>query len=167
MELTTQDRLLIAELQAGLPLVSAPYAAIAERLGWSEFDVIAGLRRLTALGAVNRLGVVVRHHELGYRANAMVVWDVADARVDAVALRFVAMPFVNLCYRRPRRLPEWRYNLFVMIHGRERDEVLQHTARLAEAAGDGVAAHEVLFSGKRYKQRGARYVAAAQEPAHG
>jgi DNA-binding Lrp family transcriptional regulator len=167
MELTTLDRLLIAELQAGLPLVAAPYAAIAERLGWREAEVIAGIRRLMAGGVVNRFGLVVRHHELGYRANAMVVWDVADAAVDAVALRFVDMPFVNLCYRRPRRMPAWPYNLFVMIHGKEREDVLGHTARLAALAGADARTHEVLFSGTRYKQRGARYVAVNQEDAHG
>lgn len=167
MELMTTDRLLIAELQGGLPLVAAPYAALAERLGWTEADVIAGIRRLIDGGAVNRFGLVVRHHELGYKANAMIVWDVADEAIDAVALRFVAMPFVNLCYRRPRRLPAWPYNLFVMIHGRARDEVLDQTARLAALAGTGARAHEVLFSGTRYKQRGARYVAAGREDAHG
>ncbi len=67
--------------------------------------MIAALRRLLADGVIKRLGVVVRHRELGYRANAMVVWDVPDERVDEVGRTLAALPFVTLCYRRPRRLP--------------------------------------------------------------
>ena len=155
----TADSALIRAIQGGLPLVERPFAAIAAGLGWTEEAVIEGIRALQAQGAIKRLGVVVRHQELGYGANAMVVWDLPDAAVDALGQRLGTLPFVTLCYRRPRRPPAWPYNLFTMIHGRDRAAVLSQVAQLrAELETElGPLANEVLFSGQRFKQRGAFY----------
>jgi DNA-binding Lrp family transcriptional regulator len=153
------DRELLQALAAGLPLVPAPYAALGAPLGLAEDEVLQRLDRLTRAGWVKRLGVVVRHHELGYRANAMVVWDVPDDRVERLGRGFGMRDFVTLCYRRPRRPPTWRYNLFTMIHGRDRDEVLARVEALARDAGADALPREVLFSRQRFKQRGARYAA--------
>lgn len=161
MDLTQRDRALIAALEDGLPLTRRPYLDVGRRLGMDEAAVIAALRRLLDAGIVKRLGVVVRHHELGYRANAMVVWDLPDDAVDAVARRFTAFDFVTLCYRRPRRPPKWPYNLFCMIHGRERPAVLAQVDRLATACGVAGAPRAVLFSRRRFKQRGSVYAPVA------
>ncbi len=155
--LAEPDRALLAAVAEGLPLVKHPYAAIGERLGLSEAAVLAGLSRLAADGVISRLGIVVRHHELGWRANAMTVWDVPDERVPAAGACLRELPFVTLCYRRPRHPPGWPYNLFCMIHGRDRDTVLaQVETATCEAGLDGLA-RDVLFSLRRFKQRGARY----------
>jgi DNA-binding Lrp family transcriptional regulator len=151
--------LLIGAIQHGLPLVSRPFAEIGAGLGLAENEVIAGLASLLEQGIIKRMGVVVRHYELGYRANAMVVWDIPDDRVSALGQRIGNFDFVTLCYRRPRSLPDWRYNLFTMIHGRHRDEVLSFVERLKEQCGLEHVAYEVLFSCRRFKQCGARYVA--------
>lgn len=150
---------LIGAVQQGLPLVPRPYAEIGAGIGLSESEVIAGLAHLAEQGIIKRMGVVVRHHELGYRANAMVVWDILDDQVGALGHCVGKFDFVTLCYRRPRRLPAWRYNLFTMIHGQDRDEVLSLVAQLKEQCGLQDIAHEVLFSRRRFKQCGARYVA--------
>ena len=159
----TADSALIRAIQGGLPLVERPFAAIAVDLGWTEEAVIERIRALMAQGAIKRLGVVVRHQELGYGANAMVVWNLPDAQVGALGQRIGALPFVTLCYRRPRRPPEWTYNLFTMIHGRDRAAVLNQVALLkADLELElGPLANDVLFSGQRFKQRGAFYRAAA------
>ena len=158
MVLSEPDRRLIEALQDGLPLVSRPYAALAERAGMSEAELIARLAELQDDGAIKRMGVVVRHHELGYRANAMVVWDVPDTQVEAVGRRLGRVDCVNLCYRRPRRRPDWPYNLFCMIHGRNRDAVLERVQEIREALELEAIPFAVLFSQRRFKQRGARYV---------
>lgn len=148
---------LIEIIQAGLPLVARPYQEIAERLGWSEQLVIEKLKTMIDAGVIKRLGIVVRHHELGYRANAMVVWDVDDNRIDHLGEKLGIQDCVTLCYQRPRMLPEWPYNLFCMVHGRDRDEVLECIATMAEGLGLDNVPHTVLFSGRRFKQRGAIY----------
>lgn len=142
---------IIAAMQRGLPLTAEPYAAIAEAAGTDEQTVIDTVEALIASGAVKRFGVVVRHRELGYRANGMLVQDIPDERIEEVASRLSADPAVTLCYRRPRRPPEWPYNLFCMIHGRDRARV---EARVdAIRLGNGLAEFPfaLLFSRQRFK----------------
>jgi DNA-binding Lrp family transcriptional regulator len=158
-QLDGDDEALITTIQSGLPLTARPYAAIGQSLGMSEVDVIARLQRLLDNGVIKRLGVVVRHHELGYRANAMTVWNIPDEQVSELGHCMGRFEFVTLCYRRPRRLPDWPYNLFTMIHGHDRDEVLANIDRLVEECGLGAVEREVLFSQRRFKQRGAIYYA--------
>jgi len=159
MMLRDGDRGLLTAVAGGLPLVPRPYAEIGEQLGLSEDDVLARLRRLATDGVIKRIGIVVRHHELGWNANAMTVWDVPDDRVGAAGACLRELPFVTLCYRRPRRPPSWPYNLFCMIHGRDRQVVLEQVEEATRAAKlDGIR-RDVLFSVRRFKQQGAHYAA--------
>jgi len=160
--LDEQDVALIAEIQTGLPLTPCPYAEIGQRIGLSESAVIERLQRLLQVGAIKRFGVVVRHHEIGYRANAMTVWDIPDEKVSELGECMGRFEFVTLCYRRPRRLPDWPYNLFTMVHGRDRDEVLSNISHMAERCGLASIQYEVLFSKRRFKQRGAIYAASRE-----
>lgn len=165
--LDDSDRRLLAAIQPGLPLVSRPYAELAARLGLNELDIIARLARLKNDGVIRRFGVVVRHHEVGYRANAMVVWDVPDAQVRDLGRCLAGFDFITLCYQRPRRLPQWRYNLYCMIHGKSREDVLAHLAWMMDRCGLQSLPHEVLFSRRRFKQRGAVYFAEPSRVAGG
>jgi len=152
-----RDVALLAAIEDGLPLVTRPFAEIGLRLGMAEGEVIARLESLRGCGIIRRFGLVVRHHRLGYRANAMVVWDVPDNEVDGAAQRITAHEFVTLCYCRKRCPPLWPFNLYCMIHGRERKRVeaqiidLKRTARLERYAS------RTLFSQRRFKQTGARF----------
>ncbi len=151
------ERRLVSVLQEGLPLFIRPFALIAERIGASESEVLSRIGQWLENGAIKRFGVVVRHRELGYTANAMLVHDVADARVSELGRELAEEPAVTLCYRRPRVLPDWPYNLFCMIHGRERSEVEATIADLRRRHRLEGCAHDVLFSLTRFKQNGARY----------
>ncbi|OOG25725.1 AsnC family protein [Thioalkalivibrio denitrificans] len=151
------DLALIGAIEKGLPLSPRPYAEVAAGLGISEQEVLRRLAALRNRGVIKRLGVVVRHRELGYRANAMVVWDVPDDTVGELGRCFSGYDFVTLCYRRPRQLPQWPYNLFCMIHGKTRDEVQARIAQLVQECGLESVQHQVLFSRRRFKQCGARY----------
>ncbi len=161
MGLNATDLRLIAAIQDGLPLDPRPYARVAEATGLSEREVISRLGRLAEVGVIRRFGVVVHHHELGYRANAMVVWDVPDAEIGEAGRRLAGLPFVSLCYRRPRHLPDWPYNLFCMIHGRDRGAVEALVEEASAAAGLSGRPRDLLFSRRRFKQRGARYAPSA------
>ncbi|MCA1978718.1 MAG: Lrp/AsnC family transcriptional regulator [Thiobacillus sp.] len=148
---------LAAALEDGLPLTPHPFAQIAARCGLDTSACLARISELQALSIIRRFGVVVRHRELGYTANAMVVWDVPDARVDAVGRALAREPAVTLCYRRPRRLPEWPYTLFSMVHGRDRASVLAEIAAMRTRLDLGELPCQPLFSLRRFKQCGARY----------
>ena len=158
------QRALIEAIQDGLPLVERPYAAVGARVGLTEAEVIRRIHELQELGVIKRFGVVVRHRELGYRANAMVVWDIPDDRVGEVGRCLGTHAFITLCYRRPRRLPLWPYNLFTMIHGCDREQVLARVEDLVARCELQQVPRQVLFSRRRFKQRGARYTASPQTP---
>ncbi|WP_136417641.1 Lrp/AsnC family transcriptional regulator [Herbaspirillum sp. ST 5-3] len=160
--LSEAEQGLIAALQDGLPLVARPF----EQLGVPEAEAIETIARWLDRGVIKRFGVIVRHHELGYTANAMAVWDVPDDIADDIGRGIASNGCVTLCYRRVRQLPQWRYNLFCMVHGKDRAEVAASVAALSERCGLASYPHEVLFSCRRFKQRGAHYVP-VPEVAHG
>jgi DNA-binding Lrp family transcriptional regulator len=150
------DTPIVQAIQAGLPLTPRPYHAVAARIGADASLVMARIDAMLADGRIRRIGVVPNHYALGYRANGMSVWDVADDRVDELGLRVGALACVSHCYRRPRRLPQWRYNLFAMLHGRDRAEVEEKVAAVAAVLGDAARAHEVLYSTRILKKTGLR-----------
>lgn len=148
------DRRLITALQPGLPLVPHPYAELAAVTDMEESALLDRLAEWLDNGCIKRFGVVVRHHELGYRANAMVVFDIPDGEVSAIGQRLAGEAGVTLCYRRQRHQPHWHHNLFCMVHGRSREEVEPIIDRLRRIAGYPCQA---LFSLRRFKQCGAKY----------
>lgn len=150
------DRALIVATQQGLPLVARPYHAIAEQLQLDPAEVMARMRRLLEAGVIRRIGVVPNHYAIGYRANGMSVWDVPDEVVDALGERVGQLECVSHCYRRPRRLPHWRYNLFAMVHGRTREEVAEQVAQIAALLGEHVRDHQILYSTRILKKTGLR-----------
>jgi DNA-binding Lrp family transcriptional regulator len=151
------DAELVRALQGGLPLVPRPYHAVAEALGMEPEEVMGRLAAMLADGRVRRIGAVPNHYALGYRANGMSVWDVEDAALVELGPAVGALPFVSHCYRRPRHPPEWRYNLFAMVHGRTRAEVEAKVAEIAALLGVRCRAHDVLYSTRILKKTGLRF----------
>lgn len=150
------DRKIIVATQAGLPLVPRPYDALADRLGIGADEVKARLARMLDTGTIRRIGAVPNHYALGYTANGMSVWDVADERIDELGEMIGRLSFVTHCYRRPRRLPDWPYNLFAMVHGKTRTEVEGGCAIIRELLGTACRAGDVLYSTRILKKTGLR-----------
>jgi len=155
-ELSALDRKLLLEIQDGFPLSATPYREIAAAVDAPVEDVLAAIERLRADGCIKRIGCVVNHIVTGFDANCMVVWDVPDADLDARGERVGELPYVTLCYHRPRRTEQgWPYNLFTMIHGRDPDAVDE---KIDELAAEYLPVdHERLYSTETLKQTGARY----------
>ena len=149
------DRDILDGLTRGLALVPEPYADLARRLGRDESEVIARIRALSEAGIVSRLGLILRHRRLGWRANAMVVWELPEPQADAAGLALAAQPGVTLCYRRRPDPRHWPYSLYCMIHARSRAEALATLDRAADAAGIGHLDRRVLFSTRCFRQKGA------------
>ena len=150
------DRQLIVETQQGLPLVARPYQELAESLGISSGEVMERMSKMQAEGIIRRIAAVPNHYKLGYRANGMTVWNLCDDLVDEAGQRVAEQEFVSHCYRRPRYLPDWPYNLFAMVHGRDREEAEQHYRTIAELLGDQCQQHQILFSTRILKKSGFR-----------
>ncbi|MCO5086579.1 MAG: AsnC family transcriptional regulator [Methylobacteriaceae bacterium] len=159
------DRAILEATQAGLPIVAEPYKAIAERVGASEAEVLARLQAMLDRSVVRRIGFAPNHYKLGLTCNGMTVWDVDDEKVDALGEMVGALDFVTHCYRRPRHLPDWPYNLFAMAHGRTRAEVLEKRTRIVELLGAACRSSDILFSTEILKKTGMRLARRAREEA--
>ncbi len=151
------DRRIVLATQEGLPLVSEPYRHIAEQIGASEDEVMRRMRRMLENGVIRRIGAVPNHYALGFRGNGMSVWDVPDEEVRRCGRLIGELDFVSHAYHRPRHLPAWRYNLFAMVHGRNRAEVEEKVAYIAEMLAETQRAHEILFSTRILKKTGLRF----------
>ena len=154
--LDATDRRLMVATQAGLPRVSRPYDALADQLGITADEVLRRLQRMLDCGVIRRIGAVPNHYAIGYTANGMSVWDVDDARIDELGVQVGTLEFVTHCYRRPRRLPDWPYNLFAMVHSRNREEVAARVAEIEALLGDACRSHDILYSTAILKKTGLR-----------
>ncbi|MGZ8161349.1 MAG: siroheme decarboxylase subunit beta [Methylobacter sp.] len=157
MIVDVKDQQLLEAFQQGLAISPRPYAELGHRIGLCENEVIERLARLKQAGLIKRLGVIVKHRKLGYCANAMVVWDIPDEQVQWFGRRISSFEFVTLCYRRPRHGTTWPYNLYCMIHGKNRETVLEQLSVLEQACKLSGFNREILFSRRCFKQRGAIY----------
>lgn len=150
------DRALIVAVQGGLPRVPRPYHAIAEQTVLAPEEVMRRLQAMLDGGAIRRIGAVPNHYAIGWTANGMTVWDVDDARIDALGAQVGALDFVTHCYRRPRALPAWQYNLFAMVHGASRDECAAKAAQIRALLGEACRASDILYSTRILKKTGLR-----------
>jgi len=161
--LSEEQERIVDALQHGLALSPRPYRELGAAVGLDEQAVIAGIEALLDEGIIRRLGVVVHHRALGYAANAMAVFDVADEHVDEAGEWLGRQRQVTLCYRRPRRPPAWPYNLFCMVHARSRAQARDCIQALRQHPRLAGAPYSVLFSTRCFRQRGARYRFAREE----
>jgi DNA-binding Lrp family transcriptional regulator len=150
------DRRLVLATQTGFPLDSRPYHWLATELGVTPELVMERIDAMLADGRIRRIGVVPNHYRLGYTANGMTVWDIPDELVETVGREVGALDFVSHCYHRPRRPPDWPYNLFAMVHGHSRLEVAALVERIAALLGPRQRSHDILFSSRILKKTGLR-----------
>lgn len=156
MTLDATDRRIIETLQAGLPLVPAPYAQVAKELDLTEQALTQRLQRMKDNGTIRRIAAAPNHYKLGMVANGMTVWDVNDAQIVTLGAQIGALPFVSHSYERPRALPLWPYNLFAMVHGATKDEVEAKRAEIKAILGDALRGCDILYSTRILKKTGLR-----------
>jgi DNA-binding Lrp family transcriptional regulator len=150
------DKAIIAETQAGLPLVPEPYAAVAEAIGLPEDELYRRMRAMQDSGVIRRVAVAPNHYKLGMTANGMTVWDVRDDWAVDLGAEVGALEFVSHCYLRPRAQPDWPYNLFAMVHGDTRAEVETKRQQIATLLGAACRASDILYSKRILKKTGLR-----------
>ncbi|WP_029134671.1 AsnC family transcriptional regulator [Sedimenticola selenatireducens] len=152
------DRRIIVATQSGLPLVPEPFAAISTQVGSTSEEVMRRFQRMLENGIIRRIGAVPNHYTLGFKGNGMTVWDIPDDKIGHYGKLIGNLDFVSHAYQRPRHQPEWNYNLFAMVHGKDRQEVEQKVEKIAELLGDDNRGHEILYSSRILKKTGLRLV---------
>ncbi|MDH3355615.1 MAG: Lrp/AsnC family transcriptional regulator [Chromatiales bacterium] len=150
------DRRIIEETQGGLPLVPQPYHVVANTIGIEPNELMRRLKQMLDSGIIRRIGLVPNHYSLGYKANGMTVWDLPDELITELGDKIGRLDYVSHCYQRPRHQPLWNYNLFAMVHGRDRGEVSAKVEMMAKLLGEHDRGHEILYSSKILKKTGLR-----------
>jgi DNA-binding Lrp family transcriptional regulator len=153
------DLRLLAASQSGLALCPDPWAELAQRLDSAPALVLERLQKMLATGAIRRIGAVPNHYRLGLRGNGMSVWDVPDELAVSLGERIGRLDCVSHCYLRPRHAGIWPYNLFAMLHGRDRQRVRDKARQIERLLGPHCRGHDILFSSAVLKKTGLRLVA--------
>ena len=152
--LSELDKKIVQALQGDFPLVAEPYKVLAASIGISEELFLERVRALAAEKKIRKMGAVLRHREVGFQANVLVVWQVPEDRLDEIAQTMAACPAVSHCYDR-NTAPGWPYNLYTMIHGRSREECEQLAAELGRQCG--VSERRMLYSKHEWKKTSMKY----------
>ncbi len=156
MKIDKIDRQIIIATQAGLPLTSQPYQQIADELGIDKETVMQRMLSMQEHGVIRRIAVVPNHYRLGYRYNAMTVWDIIDQQIDILGQGVGQLDFVSHCYHRPRHHPEWPYNFFAMVHSKSKQGIQQKITKITELLGEYNQGSDVLYSTRILKKTGMR-----------
>lgn len=154
LEATEAEQKLIQLIHRGIPVCESPYRILGNHLGMSGRDVIGLIRIMFHHNIFRRWGVVFRFYEMGYHSRAMVVWDVPNDEVDNVALNIAGTKFVSACFKRPRCLPSWHYNLFTEVHGKTALSISVEVEAIVSRFALQKLRYCVLFSGRRFKDPG-------------
>ena len=159
--LSEKDKNLIHLLQESLPLVSRPYAALAEKVGMSEREVLERAAAWAQAGIIRRFGATVRHQRMGYSANCMVVWPVTDPdEADRLGAMFAGFPEVTHCYRRPA-FEGWPYTLYTMVHSTSQEGIDETLERMKQKSG--LSEYRGLYSEKEWKKSSMKYFSEEEE----
>ena len=159
--LTELEKRIVAEIQGDMALSERPYLAIAQRLGIDEDTLLTTLSDLGNRGVMRRFGATLRHQKSGYTANAMTAWQVEEDRADGVGEQMAAFRQISHCYRRITT-PEWPYNLYTMIHGK--DEASCRAIAQGISENMAIESYIILFSREELKKTSMAYFSANQNP---
>jgi DNA-binding Lrp family transcriptional regulator len=154
MRLDALDHRIINALSGDMSDSRRPYKDIAEHVGATEDEVLRRIREYQKKGILRRLGAMIAHRVAGVDANGMIVWDVPEHMVEHVGQKLASVQEVTHCYAR-RRLPEWPYNLYTMVHARTRKACERVAERLSEEVG--INSYRLVFSTREFKKTSPRY----------
>jgi DNA-binding Lrp family transcriptional regulator len=129
--LSTLDKRIIFHLSGDLDHSARPYAALADKLGLTEDEVLEAVRRFQAQGWIRRFGAILGHQKSGFKANAMVAWLVKPEEIEAKGERLAGLAYVSHCYQR-RTAPNWPFNLYTMIHAESQERLGVFLAEMTE-----------------------------------
>lgn len=141
---------LLAELEAGLPLVNEPYEEVGNHLNLSGNEVLERIRKLQAAGVIRKFRARINQRRVGISANALVAWKRVDSPDGDMASLLASYPCVTHCYERLPVPGKWDYTIYTVHHGFGRKAVLAEIRTLA----DHINAHDyiVLFSTEEFKR---------------
>jgi DNA-binding Lrp family transcriptional regulator len=154
VQLTDRDKEFVRELQKDLAVVPEPFNELANNLGITTEALFAKAKEYEKIGIMRRFAAILRHRDAGFVANGMVVWNVPEDKIDEVGFKLAAFPQVSHCYRRPV-YPDWRFNLFSMVHARSLEAAERMAVEMSSIIG--IKDYQILFSSREFKKERVKY----------
>ena len=152
--LTDTDKTIIRELQEDLSLIPRPFDDMANRLGMSTAELFATAAEFQERKMMRRYSAVLHHRRSGFKANAMIVWNVPPDRSEEVGMIMAQHSAVTHCYERPT-FPDWPYTHFTMVHATSQQGCEEIGKEIGEATG--ITDRLFLYSSREYKKTRVRY----------
>jgi DNA-binding Lrp family transcriptional regulator len=153
-EPTEQDKDFIRELQKNMEIIDEPFVNAANNLGLTENEVFEKMNHYEDIGVMRRFAAILRHRQIGFTANGMIVWKVPEDKISEVGGKLGSFPQVSHCYERPT-YPDWPYNVFSMIHCKTQDEAHDVAKTIQDQIH--VDDYDILFSTREFKKTRVEY----------
>jgi DNA-binding Lrp family transcriptional regulator len=153
-EPTEQDKDFIRELQKDMEIIDEPFVKAANNLGITETELFEKMKQYEDIGVMRRFAAILRHRQIGFTANGMIVWKVPEDRISEVGAKLGAFPQVSHCYERPT-YSDWPYNVFSMIHCKTHDEANDMAKTIKNQIQ--VDDYRILFSSREFKKTRVEY----------
>jgi len=144
------DRKLLAGMEKGITLTTEPFNEIALQLGITPKEVVSRLCDLKEKGVIRRFGASIKPNNIGFSANALVAWKVPENRVQEIGAYLSKYQEISHCYERKTVKGRWDYNLYVVIHGREREVVQRLVKEISEKTA--ITEYKILYSTRDLKR---------------
>lgn len=151
---TEEEKNYIRELQKDLEIVERPFLKSAQKLGITEEHLLEKVKQYEEIGVMRRFAAILRHREVGFMANGMIVWKVPDERIEEVGAKLGAFPQISHCYQRPV-YPDWPYNVFSMVHCKSTGEAEEMAKQIQKQVD--VNDYKILFSSREFKKTRVEY----------
>jgi DNA-binding Lrp family transcriptional regulator len=151
---TQRDKAIIRLICQDIPLVKEPFGALARKLGMRQEEFLERIRAYKKNGFLRKLSAALNHRTIGFRHNAMAVWNIPRGRIDKAGGIMASCAEVSHCYQR-KRSPGWKYNLYTMIHGKTKRECFDVVRGISRKTA--CRDYDVLFTRREYKKSAAIY----------
>ena len=151
---TEEDKNFIRELQKDMQIIDEPFVVCANNLGITEDALFEKMRYYESIGVMRRFAAILRHRQVGFTANGMIVWKVPNDRILEVGQTLGSFPQVSHCYERPT-YNDWPYNVFSMIHCKTQDEAHDMANTIQKQIH--VEDYKILFSSREFKKTRVEY----------
>ena len=144
-----REREVVRQLQASIGVSADPFGDVARKIGYDPDELLRLLAAWERAGVIRRIGLVVRHRQLGFSANSMCVWKAPEERLEAAGAILARDPHVTHCYERPA-YAAFPFNLYAMIHAKSPGEAVAVFERLG--ANAGLSAGRMMWSVREFKK---------------
>ncbi len=151
---TEEEKNYIRELQKDLEITERPFLKSSQKLGITEEQLLEKVKQYEEIGVMRRFAAILRHREVGFTANGMIVWKVPDERIEEVGEKLGAFPQISHCYQRPV-YPDWPYSVFSMVHCKSIADAEEMAKQIQKQVD--VTDYKILFSSREFKKTRVEY----------